>query len=76
MIPLFSRRGIEKDGLGEIKDFHVGHQYLDDNYPDLSLSAILLCEDDFDCRIISMTYFLSLRNLAQKRGGFVCLGLR
>ena len=49
------KRGIEKDGLGEIKDFHVGHQYLDDNYPDLSLSAILLCEDDFDCRIISVT---------------------
>ena len=51
----FQEGVLKKDGLGEIKDFHVGHQYLDDNYPDLCLSAILLCNDDFDCRIISVT---------------------
>ena len=57
MEPLFSRGGIEEDDLGEIKDFSIGHQSLDDKDPDLSLSAILLWKDDFDSRIISVPKF-------------------
>ena len=31
-----------KDVLGEIKDFNVGHQSIEEIDPDLSLSAMLL----------------------------------
>ena len=39
---IFSRGGMVEDDLGEIKDFNVGHQSLEEIDPDLSLSAMLL----------------------------------
>ena len=39
---IFTRGGIVEDDLGEIKDFNVGHQYLEEIDPDLNLSAMLL----------------------------------
>ena len=38
----FSRGGMVEDDLGEIKDFNVGHQSLEEIDPDLSLSAMFL----------------------------------
>ena len=52
-----------EDDLGEIKDFYVGHQSLEEIDPDLSLSAMLLWKDDFESRISDVTLFLILRNL-------------
>ena len=65
-----------EDDLGEIKDFNVGHQSLEEIDPDLSLSAMLLWKDDFESRISDVTLFLILRNLDQKCGESVCLALR
>ena len=56
---LFSRRGIEEDDLGEIKDFNVSHQSLDDNDPYLSLPAMLLRKNEFDSHVNSVTSFLT-----------------
>ena len=42
MVASFSRGGIDEDGLGEIEDFSVGHQSIDDKNPEISLSAILV----------------------------------
>ena len=58
--------------MGEIKDFRVGNQSLYDSDPDFTLSAMLLWKDDFDSRINCVT----LRNLDQRRGEFVCFALR
>ena len=51
-----------EDDLGEIMDFNVGHQSLEEIDPDLSLSAMLLWKDDFESRISDVTLFLILRN--------------
>ena len=60
-----------EDDLGEIKDFNVGHQSLEEIDPDLSLSAMLLWKDAFESRISDVTLFLILRNLPKV--WWVCL---
>ena len=72
MVPLLLRGGIEEDDLGDIQGFSVGHQSLDDNDPDLSLSKISFWKDDICSHINSVTLFLSWWNLVQRRGEFVC----
>ena len=65
-----------EDDLGEIKDFNVGHQSLEEIDPDLNLSAKFLLKDDFESRISDVTLFLILGNLDRKCGESVCFALR
>ena len=73
---MFSSRGIEEDDLGEIKDFNVSHQSLDNNVPYSSLPAMLSRKNDFDSHVNSVTLFLGLQNLVKRRGEFACFALR
>ena len=72
MVPLFLRGGIEEDDFGEIKDFNVGHQSLDERDPDISLSSMLLWKDDFGSIINRVT----VPKFVQRRGEFVGFALR
>ena len=62
-----------EDDLGEIYNFNVDHQSLEEIDPGLSLSAMLLRKEDFESRISDVTLFLNLRSFGQKWDESVCL---